>query len=175
MATRRESTRESYLLQATLSSGKAFAAMDGLFDAARSGPTYLLIPEVASMVVDALHFQAANLGRYTLHAYVVMANHVHAVVTPRVPISTLTRTLKSYSARQANKMLNRRGPFWAEETFDRTIRNQEEFGRICAYVENNSVKAGVIASAEMFPWSSAKAFRGDSGAVIDTNPLPQRC
>ncbi|MEP7351934.1 MAG: transposase, partial [Acidobacteriota bacterium] len=139
----------------SLTSGQAFAAMDRVLDEASSGPTYLLIPEIAQIVVDTLKYQGSVLLRYKLHAYVVMANHVHAVVTPSVQIPMLTRTLKSYSARRANEILARQGAFWAEETFDRTIRNRNEFARICGYVENNPVKAGLASLPENYRWSSA--------------------
>ena len=67
---------------ATVSSGQAFAAMDRLLDETRAGPFYLRQPAVADMVVETLHYNASMLGHYELHAFVVMPNHVHVLVTP---------------------------------------------------------------------------------------------
>jgi putative transposase len=84
-----------------------------------------------------------------------MSNDVHVVLSPTAPIPAVTRTLKSYTATRANELLGRRGPFWAEETFDRILRNAAEFARACTYVENNPVKAGLVVSPEQYRWSSA--------------------
>src|SRR5690242_5684739 len=62
--------------------GKAFVAMDRLLDTGASGPLYLGRPKVANLVVAALHDGERRFGRYELHAYVVMPNHVHLLVTP---------------------------------------------------------------------------------------------
>ena len=62
---------------ATLSSGQAFVAMDRLLDQTRAGPLYLRQADLADMVVKAIHYSATVLGHGTLHAYVVMPNHVH--------------------------------------------------------------------------------------------------
>jgi len=70
----------------SLSSGQAFAAMDRLLDQTRAGPFYLRQPALADMVVEAIHYNATLLGHYTLHALVVMPNHVHLLVTPTVAL-----------------------------------------------------------------------------------------
>ena len=71
---------------ATLSSGQAFAAMDRLLDEARAGSFYLRQPALADMVVEAIQYNAAELGHYRLWAFVVMPNHVHLLVTPVAPL-----------------------------------------------------------------------------------------
>jgi len=136
-----------------LTSGAAFLAMDRLLEHTRIGPHYLTIPEIADVVIESLHHQSQL--RFHLHAFVVMSNHVHVVLSPTVPIPTITRTLKSYTAKRANELLFRRGPFWAEETFDRTLRTADEFRRACAYTENNPVRAGLVATPQQYRWSSA--------------------
>src|SRR5580692_4628539 len=64
-------------------SGKAFLAMDGLLDRGVSGPLYLVRGELANMVVAALHDGERRFHHYQMHAYVVMPNHVHLLVTPK--------------------------------------------------------------------------------------------
>jgi putative transposase len=66
------------------SDGRAFAAMDRLLDTATTGPFSLRQPEIAALIVGALHKGEAELGRYHVHAYVVMPNHIHALITPHV-------------------------------------------------------------------------------------------
>ena len=88
-----------------VTSGLAFVALDRLLDQARTGPLYLRMPQIASLMVEAIHHRADALGHYELHCYVVMPNHVHLLVTPAVPVSKLTHSLKRFSAREANRIL----------------------------------------------------------------------
>lgn len=69
-----------------LPSGKAFAALDRLLDEARTGPFYLRQPTLADTVVEAIQYNAQTLGHYGLHAFVVMPNHVHLLVTATAPL-----------------------------------------------------------------------------------------
>ena len=131
--------------------------MDRLLDEAHSGPVYLRRPEIAELVVGAIHYQAESLGRYHLHSYVVMPNHVHLLVTPCVPVSRLTHSLKRFTAREANRILDITGkPFWQDESYDHLVRDDAEFQRIARYIEWNPVKSGMVATPEEFPWSSAR-------------------
>ena len=111
--------------------------------------------DVAGLVADALKFFDGQ--RYKLRSWVVMPNHVHAVVWPR-PGHTLGRILhswKSFTATQANRLLRReRKIFWQKESYDHWIRDDAERARLVAYVEDNPVKAGLCARPEDW-WSSA--------------------
>jgi REP element-mobilizing transposase RayT len=137
--------------------GQAFVAMDRLLDTARSGPLYLRQPEIAQMVVEALHYRK-DQAEYDLHNYVVMANHVHLLITPRVDVSRLMHSLKRFTAREGNRMLGLTGqPFWQHESYDRAVRSADEFRKIAGYIEMNPVNAGLVASPCEFAWSSAGA------------------
>jgi REP element-mobilizing transposase RayT len=130
--------------------------MDRLLDEARFGPTWLRQQELARLVADAIQYGAQALNYYQLCAYVVMANHVHLLVLPRVNPSKLLHSLKGFTAREANRTLHRTGePFWQRESYDHWIRDEREFERVRAYIENNPVRVGLVARAEDYPWSSA--------------------
>ena len=138
--------------------GEVFLAMDRLLDRAETGPVYLKREEIAGMVVDAIRYRAHEMTHYDLHSYVVMANHVHLLVTPFVPVSKVTQSLKRFTARQANDMLKLTGrPFWQDGSYDRVIRNLTEFRRIQRYIEWNPVNAGLVDEPVAFRWSSAGA------------------
>ena len=47
-------------------------------------------------------------------------------------------------------------PFWQDESYDRLVRNDTEFERIADSIEMNPVKAGLVATPEEYPWSSAR-------------------
>lgn len=66
------------------------------------------------------------------------------------------QSLKLFTARQGNRILGLIGrPFWQDESYDRLVRNEAEFDRIALYIEMNPVRAGLAATPEDFPWSSA--------------------
>jgi REP element-mobilizing transposase RayT len=135
-------------------SGEAFLALDRILDNAKTGPLYLRQPQIAQMVVDSIHYRSGSA--YELHSFVVMANHIHLLVTPAIDASLLTKSLKRFTAREGNRMLGLTGrPFWQEESYDRLVRNEDEFRRIARYIEMNPVNAGLVASAQDFRWSSA--------------------
>src|SRR6266436_4058583 len=72
--------------------------------------------------------------------------------------SRLLQSMKGFTARQTNLILNRTGePFWQAESYYHWVRNEPEYFRIAAYIENNPVKARLVERAEDFSWSSANA------------------
>ena len=110
------------------------------------------------MVVEAIRYHDHGLGHYRLHGYAVMANHVHLLVSPRVPVSRLMQSLKRFTAREGNRSLGRTGrPFWQDESYDRLVCDEAAYERILRYIEMNPVNAGLAARPEDFPWSSASA------------------
>lgn len=128
--------------------------MDRLLDTVTSGPRSLRQPEIARVVVEAIGYREPE--QYDLHNFVVMPNHVHILVTPRVPVSQLMQSLKRFTAREANRILGLTGqPFWQDESYDRLVRDEREFVRIARYIERNPVTAGLVAEPEHFAWSSA--------------------
>jgi putative DNA methylase len=142
----------------SLTTGKAFVEMDRLLDSAATGPKYLAIPEIAAIVADAIRYGEQKLDRIKLHSYVIMPNHVHLLITPKVAAGLWLRTLKGFTAHEANLILKRTGnPFWQSESYDHLARSGDEFTRIQRYIENNPVKAGLAARPEDFRWSSAEA------------------
>jgi REP element-mobilizing transposase RayT len=142
-----------------LASGKAFVWMDRHLDFAVVGPLYLRRGEIAQIVVDGLS-NAVELGHCEVYAWVVMANHVHVLIEPKIDPSRLVKLLKG-AAREANRVLGLTGsPFWQQETYDRWVRDSAEFDRIRQYIESNPVKAGLVARPEDDRWSSAYVAGG---------------
>jgi REP element-mobilizing transposase RayT len=138
-----------------LSGGEAFAAMDSLLDNASTGPRFLFRPDIASIVVEAI-LRRERL-HYELHAWVVMPNHVHLLMTPLIEVSRVMPSLKRFTARECNQILGLTGqPFWQDESYDHLVRDDAEFSRIARYIEINPVKAGLATTPEEFLWSSGR-------------------
>jgi putative DNA methylase len=145
--------------------------LDRLLDEASSGCFYLRQPAVAEMIVDAIRHNASALAHYTLHAFVVMPNHVHLLVTPTVALAKLTKSLKGITAKRGNAMLGLTGkPFWQEESYDHLVRNEREFEGIRNYIEENPIRAGLVNQASEYRWSSAAWATGGSPADQGVRP-----
>lgn len=113
-------------------------------------------PRIAAIVEDALrHFQGT---RYGLHAWVVMPNHVHAVLSPFEgrDLSEILHSWKSFTGSAINRRTGRSGKLWQHESFDHIVRNHESLLRFIAYTEQNPVAAGLCRRPEDWPFSSAR-------------------
>jgi len=141
------------------SDGPKFVEFDRLLDAVPAGPRWLERPDIAPIVVDALR-KGERESRHELGAWVLMPNHVHAVLRPLNDhdLASTMRAIKGSSAGEASRLLHRTGsPFWAKDYFNRRIRDSDHEGRARRYIENNPVKAGLCGGAQDWPWSSASA------------------
>jgi len=135
--------------------GHRFVAEDRDLDRATTGPRWLGDVRIASIVAAAIRAGASDRSFYELHAWVIMPNHVHLLITPRVPLPSVTRWLKASTAHKANRILGLTGqPSWRAESFDRWIRDTAEFNRITRCIEHNPVSAGFTDSVERWRWSS---------------------
>jgi REP element-mobilizing transposase RayT len=131
------------------------------------GACHLRHPAIAELVEGAmLHFDAK---RYTLHAWVVMPNHVHVVFTPAVgeSLSSIVHSWKSFTSKQANTILGRDGQLWHEDYYDRFVRTESHFQIVVDYTENNPVGAGLC--REPSDWQYGSAFR--RGALAGGTPV----
>jgi putative DNA methylase len=100
--------------------------------------------------------------RYKLIAWVIMPNHIHLLLKPINDwgLETILHSFKSFTASEANNVLERNGKFWMRESFDRYIRDAKHFGKAFRYIENNPVKAGLCEKPKDWKFSSAY-FRKD--------------
>ena len=110
---------------------------------AGQGACYLAQPPVADMVAGALQFFEGQ--RYVQFAWSVMPNHVHTIFQPfpSWPLVKILHSWKSFTSKEANKLLVRDGHFWEPEYYDRLIRSEEEFQHYVEYVASNPEKAGL--------------------------------
>jgi putative DNA methylase len=126
------------------------------------GECHLRQQEIASVIQEnLLRFDGI---RYRLLAWVIMPNHVHALIEMQeTPLATIVRSWKSYTANEANRLLGRAGTFWQPEYFDRYMRDQEHLAKAIRYIENNPVKARLVRLPAEWPFGSAH-FRENRSA-----------
>ncbi len=109
--------------------------MDRFLHRNAHGPQWMTRGDIASLVSGAIHFCAEGQHKYDLHAWVVMPNHVHMLVTPQASPARFMQGLKGYTAHEANKLLNRQGErFWQVESYDHWVRDDAQFQKIVRYI-----------------------------------------
>ena len=119
------------------------------------GECHLRRAEVARLVEGALLFRHGV--DYVLRAWVMMPNHVHVLfVVQEVPMWRVLDAWKGYTAKEANKILGRKGPFWQDGYWDTYMRNPEHEMRARRYVESNPVRAHLVSLPKQWGWSSAR-------------------
>ncbi len=120
------------------------------------GEAWLRDDRLAQLVEKALLFFDGQ--RYTMHAWVIMPNHVHTLFTPIIgwSLSRIMQSWKRFTSREVNLLLGRQGSFWYKDYFDRYIRNDQHYASTENYIDMNPVKAGLSGNPEDWPWSSAR-------------------
>jgi REP element-mobilizing transposase RayT len=124
------------------------------------GECFLKKPEVAEIVKNSL--RKFDGERYKLIAWVIMPNHIHLLIRPLNgwELDKILQSFKSFTAQEANKLLQRNGKFWMREYFDRRIRDNLHFEKTIRYIENNPVKARFCEKPG--DWRFSSAYKGNS-------------
>jgi len=135
-----------------------------MYEDAGHGVCWLAQEKIAILVEKTLFFFDGQ--RYRLIAWCIMPNHAHVLIEtfPGYPLDKVLHSWKSYTAQEANKLLNRSGAFWARDYYDRYIRNDQHFYQAVAYIEQNPVKANLVKFAEEWKFSSASKRAASRGA-----------
>ncbi|MCH9001075.1 MAG: transposase, partial [Planctomycetes bacterium] len=113
-----------------------------------------LNPKERTIVLDACRFLHGT--KMTLHACVVMPDHVHLVITPHqispgcwVSLGEIAKSIKGVSARTINKQRDAKGSLWMDEVWDRIIRDENEYLKRLDYITGNPSKADL---GEDYEW-----------------------
>ena len=101
-----------------------------------------MLPDPAkSLVLN--HCLHDHNKKYTLHAAVVMRTHAHLILTPlpngngSVRLATVMNGIKGASSHSVNRLLQRKGTLWQDESFDHMIRSEEDFADKLLYIQMN--------------------------------------
>ena len=105
-----------------------------------------------------LHWLKKGAEKYgcDLHAYVLMTNHVHLLLTPRRTdsASKLMQSLGRRYVQYINRFYKRSGTLW-EGRFKASLINADEYLYLCyRYIELNPVRAGIVTDPAEYEWSS---------------------
>ncbi len=103
--------------------------------------------------------KAAAAHACALHAYVLMSNHVHLLMTPThgQSLGKVMKQLNERYVQAINRTHQRTGPLW-EGRFRSCLVDSEAYLLACyRYIELNPVRAGLVSHPQAYPWSSHRA------------------
>ena len=110
----------------------------------------------------------------SVHAYVLMTNHVHLLVTPETVHgpSGLMKSLNQRFAQHFNKVHERSGTLWEGRFRSHVVDSETYFFTCSRYIELNPVRAGMVREPWQFPWSSHRANAGlEASLFLSAHPL----
>lgn len=118
--------------------------------------------------------RAARRHGISVHAYVLMTNHVHLLVTPSRSISLpgMMQSIGRIYVRHFNSACERTGTLW-EGRYKATIVDDERYALHCMrYIELNPVRAGIVSRPADYAWSSYRANAwGSRDSLVDPHDV----
>ena len=118
--------------------------------------------------------EAAKANNCLIHAYVLMTNHMHLLVTP-LQQNSLSLTMQAVGrkyVRYINGVYRRTGTLW-EGRYKSAIIDSERYLLTCSrYIELNPVRANMVSGPGEYRWSSYRANALGHNNIFLT---PHRC
>jgi putative transposase len=113
-------------------------------------PIFETSRNAALFIETLLHFRTR--GRYKLHAYIVLPDQVHLLLTPQS--ITLDHAMELIRTGFADQM-EADQPVWAESFTSFPVANIHDLEVVRAYLHQMPVRVNLVSSAELYPYSSA--------------------
>jgi putative transposase len=118
--------------------------------------------------------QAARRAECEVHAYVLMSNHVHLLVTPATVDgpANMMKMLGERYVRYVNRRYERTGTLW-EGRYRSCLVQEDSYLLACQrYIELNPVRAQIVSHPYQYPWSSYRRnAHGESNTVITPHAI----
>jgi putative transposase len=97
-------------------------------------------------------------GKFLLHEFVVMPDHAHLILTPdiKIPLERAVQFIKGGFSHRCSKELAIKSEIWQRGFTNHRIRDDADYERHREYIHMNPVRAGLVARAMDYPYSSAR-------------------
>ncbi len=118
--------------------------------------------------------QALSKADCQLHAYVIMTNHLHLLITPadNVQLSKFIQTMANRYVRYFNASRNRTGTIWEGRFKSSLVDSENYLFSLYRYIEMNPVKANIVENSADYPWSSYRYNAlGEKNGLITEHQL----
>lgn len=112
-------------------------------------------------------------GRFLLHAFVIMPEHFHAMITPAAEVS-LEKAMQFIKGGFSFRLKSRLD-VWMRSFNEIQIMSADKFAGCVRYVHENPVRRGIVAKAEAYAFSSAagEAMDGMPVHMGEIRPVPK--
>ena len=117
---------------------------------------FLTTPDSKNLVEQVLERTRQTHG-FDLHAYVLMPEHVHLLLSEPTH-HTLATTLKVLKQETSKLLIGSRTQFWQDRYFDFNVRTEPKRLEKIRYIHRDPVKRGFTITPEDYPWSSAHHY-----------------
>lgn len=117
---------------------------------------------------------AASAYGVKIHAYVLMSNHVHILVTPseRQSVSKMMQQIGRGYVRYFNDTYSRTGTLWEGRFFSSVVECDDYLLACQRYIELNPVRANIVQDPGDYPWSSYAANGlGEVNQIIEPHRI----
>ncbi len=117
--------------------------------------------------------EAAERYQCQIHAYVLMTNHIHLLVTPeeKQGISAMMQYVGRQYVPYINKTYGGSGSIWDGRYKANLVQDEAYLLTCMRYIELNPVRASMVKSPQQYPWSS---FHRNGMGRVDPLVLPHR-
>jgi type I restriction enzyme R subunit len=141
------------------------------------GSMILKDPAANRIVTDAIrHFEGA---RYTLDEFVVAANHVHALLTPKEghELGEILHSWKSFTAKEILKLpvaarLSTKPTVWQKESWDHIVRSERSLEKFREYIRAHRSGAGVTYAGQVASMDEKKLLRDAAATLAEEAAKP---
>ena len=109
----------------------------------------------ARLLIDVL-YSYREQQRYLLHAFVVMPDHFHALITVKeISVERAVQFIKGGFAFRAGKEMGFRPPVWERGFSETRVNDAEAAAEFSNYIIKNPVRRGLVLNPAEYPYSSA--------------------
>ncbi len=111
-------------------------------------------------IVRACLFDFCEQMKYSIYAWVVMPDHLHAIIGLKgeQTISQVMNKIKGVAARKINLLRKREGSLWQEGFHDEVVRDEAQMLATVDYIHNNPVRTGLVESPDQYEFSSYRVY-----------------
>ena len=117
----------------------------------------LLVVEIYVRIFLKTLYRYRREGRYSLHAFVVMPEHVHLLLTPAndVTIEKAVQLIKGAYSHELGGIIGRNQEIWERGFTDHRVRNEQDFTHHLNYILCNPVERHIAADPAEYRYGSA--------------------
>ena len=127
---------------------------------------------MADLFVEVLR-SYVKAGKFTVHDFVVMPNHIHLLMTlpGALSVERAMHLIKGNFSFRANKALGFKGEIWQRGFSDVLVTDKQSFQLHRSYIDNNPVKKGLVKSPEEYRYGSGYLKRQKKIGEQEANDL----